>query len=160
VRTTGRFMTLIGAAVYVIALATLHWDQYTTLWKVEKVGPAVMTGVAVCAAIFALVSFAGDTSSPGGFAAAFGGLALGLGFYVAEHADYSFYGPGYWVANVAALVMAVGGILSTSGYRGSAGVSAGQTTTGAAPPAGWYPDPSGQAGQRYWNGSGWSEHVQ
>lgn len=26
------------------------------------------------------------------------------------------------------------------------------------PPAGWYPDPERPGGQRYWDGSGWSEH--
>ena len=27
------------------------------------------------------------------------------------------------------------------------------------PPAGWYPDPSGQFAQRYWDGGTWTEHV-
>jgi hypothetical protein len=27
------------------------------------------------------------------------------------------------------------------------------------PDAGWYPDPAGSGGQRYWNGSGWTDHV-
>jgi uncharacterized protein YxjI len=27
------------------------------------------------------------------------------------------------------------------------------------PPAGWYPDPSGQFPQRYWDGGTWTEHV-
>ena len=28
------------------------------------------------------------------------------------------------------------------------------------PPPGWYPDPAGGAGTRWWNGQGWTEHVQ
>lgn len=28
------------------------------------------------------------------------------------------------------------------------------------PPPGWYPDPSGTPGSRWWDGQGWSEHVQ
>jgi hypothetical protein len=28
------------------------------------------------------------------------------------------------------------------------------------PPAGWYPDPAGSGGQRWWNGMAWSDHVQ
>ncbi|HEY1653439.1 MAG TPA: RDD family protein [Acidimicrobiales bacterium] len=27
------------------------------------------------------------------------------------------------------------------------------------PPPGWYPDPSGQAGTRWWDGARWTEHV-
>jgi uncharacterized protein DUF2510 len=26
-------------------------------------------------------------------------------------------------------------------------------------PAGWYPDPTGQADQRYWDGNAWTDHV-
>lgn len=32
-------------------------------------------------------------------------------------------------------------------------------TTPAAPPAGWYTDPYGSSSLRYWDGSGWTEHV-
>jgi uncharacterized protein YxjI len=28
------------------------------------------------------------------------------------------------------------------------------------PPLGWYPDPAGGAGTRWWDGQGWTEHVQ
>jgi hypothetical protein len=28
------------------------------------------------------------------------------------------------------------------------------------PPAGWYPDPRGQAAQRWWDGTTWTDHTQ
>jgi uncharacterized RDD family membrane protein YckC len=30
---------------------------------------------------------------------------------------------------------------------------------GSLPPAGWYPDPSGDPGQRWWDGERWTDHV-
>jgi hypothetical protein len=41
-------------------------------------------------------------------------------------------------------------------------VAAGATPSAGAPaatPAGWYPDPAGSSGLRYWDGDGWSEHL-
>jgi len=32
--------------------------------------------------------------------------------------------------------------------------------TQSPPPPGWYPDPAGGAGTRWWDGQGWTEHVQ
>ena len=32
-------------------------------------------------------------------------------------------------------------------------------TGGSPPTADWYPDPSGNGGQRYWDGNAWTDHV-
>ncbi|MGO1384688.1 MAG: DUF2510 domain-containing protein, partial [Arachnia sp.] len=31
------------------------------------------------------------------------------------------------------------------------------SSSAESPPAGWYPDPAGSDGQRYWDGAGWSQ---
>jgi Protein of unknown function (DUF2510) len=38
-------------------------------------------------------------------------------------------------------------------------VTAYQPAPPMAPPAGWYPDPSGTDGERWWTGGQWSEHT-
>jgi Protein of unknown function (DUF2510) len=37
--------------------------------------------------------------------------------------------------------------------------SSASTPESAMPPAGWYPDPAGSHGQRYWDGRAWTEEV-
>src|SRR5512143_3697605 len=38
-------------------------------------------------------------------------------------------------------------------------MTAGGTYGAGVAPAGWYPDPQNPAGQRYWDGTQWTEHV-
>jgi hypothetical protein len=54
-------------------------------------------------------------------------------------------------ASAGAAAGAAGG---TSTGGGSAGAAA-----GGGPPAGWYPDPQGQARLRYWDGAGWTDQT-
>jgi hypothetical protein len=42
---------------------------------------------------------------------------------------------------------------------GAGGGAAGGAGVGGGPPAGWYPDPQGQARLRYWDGTGWTEQT-
>ena len=43
--------------------------------------------------------------------------------------------------------------------RGAGGASL-TAVTQPPPPPGWYPDPAGSAGTRWWDGQGWTDHVQ
>lgn len=79
---------------------------------------------------------------------AFGGIGLLLG--------------GPLVGGVLALVTALrrrrpGGSAGTAAAAGSA--TTGAPTAPASAPAGWYPDPSGQARTRWWDGSRWTDHT-
>lgn len=52
------------------------------------------------------------------------------------------------------------GTASPAGGAGDATVAAGTATVAAgASPAGWHPDPYGGGGQRWWDGTRWTEHV-
>ena len=50
------------------------------------------------------------------------------------------------------------GTPAESGTRARYGYGA--AVTQPPPPPGWYPDPVGQRGTRWWDGQGWTEHVQ
>jgi hypothetical protein len=32
-------------------------------------------------------------------------------------------------------------------------------TANSGPPPGWYPDPEGRGGARWWSGTGWTQHI-
>jgi hypothetical protein len=93
-------------------------------------------------------------------------------------------GPGLWIALLGSLLLlgaglselgrrggapSAGGIPAPAGYSTppsgpAAGGGAQATTAGIpAPPAdrsaGWKPDPYGQASQRYWDGTAWTQHT-
>lgn len=44
-------------------------------------------------------------------------------------------------------------------YPADQGTAAAGGTPAATTPAGWYPDPAGGPGSRYWDGSAWTEHT-
>jgi hypothetical protein len=150
-------LILVGAVVYLIALAGLHWAGTTTHWNDETLGPAILSGIAVVVAILAVSSFAGDSVFLPALAISLSFLLLGLSMYLGEGFIYSYLGPGYWTANGAAFVMSVGGLFALSGYT----VREGRPAPAAAvpPAAGWYDDPSGVARERYWTGDAWSEQT-
>jgi hypothetical protein len=58
---------------------------------------------------------------------------------VEKAAQAGHYGPGFW---------------TPGGW-----VPGPALPVGASVPAGWFPDPSGQARQRYWDGQRWTDHL-
>lgn len=77
--------------------------------------------------------------------------------------------PGIGLGMLAALVFAVGLVLTivgvfrsrlaTPGRPGTAPRAAAPAAPGGGIPAGWYPDPREQASVRWWDGSRWTDHV-
>jgi hypothetical protein len=76
---------------------------------------------------------------------------------------FLFIGPACAVAGAILGILDLQGVFASSQPATTSGLAA--TAHGATPdtpgmaPAGWYPDPSGQAAQRYWDGTAWSEQV-
>lgn len=76
----------------------------------------------------------------------------------------------FWLQPIGGLILAAGGLLAYLGH----GFEPALATQPVAPervpagreeeapagvPAGWYPDPAGGGGQRYWDGSRWNEET-
>jgi hypothetical protein len=64
-----------------------------------------------------------------------------------------------WIAAGVGATLVLLAVPATAG----AGVATARPATGstspATTPAGWYPDPSGAAAQRYWSGTAWTDQV-
>jgi hypothetical protein len=125
----------------------------TLIWVAIGIGTVVAVGVAanmtgnggMFGAVLLMAIFSAAYMLPTIIAVAAHARLVGPVVVVNLFLGWTFIG---WVV---ALAMAVGGSGATP--RGQAGLPRGQA---GLPPAGWYPDPAGSGGQRYWNGQQWS----
>lgn len=144
----------IWALVDAIGRPEWAWQasgQSKTLWVVLNV-----IGILLCGIVIGLIYLVGVrpkvamAERGGGMGA--GGMPYGGSGYGSSGYDGAGYG-------------------GTQGYGGSPGYGWMPPPTSSPPPpppqapppsgvpAGWYPDPSGGGGLRYWNGSAWTEDV-
>ena len=88
---------------------------------------------------------------------ALGGFLLFFPILVTSTSSASHEGAGAWLGATAFLLFLVAGALLPL----SAATQAESVTTalGAAVPADWYPDPTGQARLRYWDGATWTDST-
>jgi Protein of unknown function (DUF2510) len=164
-RIAGKSLMLIGAAIYLVALARLHYyseamlGSYAggTLWDITTREPAILSAIAGIVALCALLGFFSEELTLSGLAMALSFLLLGQSISFGMP-DYSVFGVGYWVCGGAALTMSIGGLFALSGYvpRDRRSLPAAVPAT---PAAGWYQDPAAEARQRYWTGATWTEHT-
>jgi hypothetical protein len=88
--------------------------------------------------------------------------------YISFH--YTGLSTGFWLQPVGGLLLAAGALLTYLAWDADyATFPAVQSTAAPVPaepapptpevPAGWYPDPSGTARQRYWDGRQWTSQT-
>lgn len=94
-----------------------------------------------------------------------GALAFGGPFFIRLEAHFSHTPVGWFLALIASACIAAGGLiamLDTIQRLNPADRSEPRPAQGppSQVPAGWYPDPWGQANQRYWSGDTWTGSTQ
>lgn len=168
----GRLCVWVGAALLIIGM-TVHQVAFGNLWDLSTREAVLVLLLALAAVTLTVLTLFFDRPLLVVIAAGIGVYLFGQ--YFPLGGSYSYYKGGFWIAVVGSLTMAVGGGLSlaaiwpargwrpVTGFGADLGLSpAGSDGPGRAaealPPAGWYADPSGQGGRRYWSGSAWTEH--
>ena len=84
--------------------------------------------------------------------------------------DFEFVNAAFWLQPIGGLILAAGGLLAYLGHGFEPVLATQQVAPERVPagreeeapagvPAGWYPDPAGGGGQRYWDGSRWREET-
>ncbi len=179
----GRIITWVGGLLFVAA-CFLHFSGGATLWSGGARYALLVTLLAVAGVTLSVVSIFADFPVLVGAQVALGVYAFGEVFTLSTVFNTNFSGLqiGFWLASISAAAMLVGACLLAAsiwgrqgwrpttglvGTRGPLTAAAAQNvaytvpTNGHASPApGWYRDPSGQAGFRYWSGQAWTDQVQ
>lgn len=171
----GKVSTWAGGLVVVMSLF-LHYYEERSLWSILPRAGVFYTLLVLAAVTFAILAFFFDSPLLVVAQAALGVYIFGLIFPLVES---EYRGEvGFWLSAVGSLAMAVGGGLSLAavwprswpsvtgwgmgGLVATAARSPAPAPPGApsgTPPAGWYPNPSGEANNRYWTGTAWTDSV-
>jgi hypothetical protein len=171
----GSLLLVLGAGLSAGAMA---WDDAGQLLQWPVIVVTVMATLVVVLALAALLG-GGRVSEAVGLV-----VALLLAGYVANQVVLSVwlsreFRDGVALASAGSAVLIVAGCvtlhalvrvrtpqartaaMSSAPARMSASVTTPAANPGAATaPPGWYPDPAGSAGQRYWDGSAWGQTYQ
>lgn len=168
----GGVLALVGAVVF---LASTFLDYFFTfseitgeetgagnLWEVSTRVDVMLTVASVGVIALVLVALLGKVSETIPPAIALSGFTLGAIFFW-DAQSLEGLKAGMWIGVVGALLMTVGTVLAAFGptMRGASAAASTAAPAGAATgtPAGWYPDPSGAGGQRYWDGRTWTDST-
>jgi hypothetical protein len=163
-RPLGKALIIGGAAIaFAGTLSHLYKGESFTYWTYQRrwdILTALLLVGAVALAILSLIRAQGALNLP----LVIVSLISGGNFLSGIVETTSQAGAGVYLMGVGGVLLCVGGGLCLwTEFRALPATPRPQRAAGpvsAAPPAGWYADPSGTAAQRYWDGSAWTEHVQ
>lgn len=162
----GRAIAAVGAIVMAVSLfqpafvdsPVSSWDAYSRL-DLVVLGAAIATLLLL---LMSLVARAELSLFVVGVIASFV-----LGFFLLILLEFPGSGPGWYLAIAGSAAILVGvaialvpALVARSGEPADlAFLPAEPIPEAVAHPAGWYADPSGQAGLRYWDGQFWTERT-
>jgi hypothetical protein len=135
--------------------AWLGWDQH------KDIGPDGETGPYQAWQVIGLVLTIGIIAAVAGWrghsveAIVMITLVLTVAFSIDASTDPE--ADGLWL--VGAFMLFVGSLVGVSVVALAAELVGRPTPPAVPPPAGWYGDPAGEAGWRYWDGQNWTAHV-
>jgi hypothetical protein len=163
----GRAIAAVGAIVLGVSLFQPAFEESSiSFWDAYLRIDFAVLGVAVAMLVLLLVSlFAGAelllfiVSVVASFV---------LGFFLLPNLEFQGGGLGWYLAMTGAATALVGAtialvptLVARAGEPADTTfLPAVPTTPSTAHPAGWYADPSGKTGLRYWDGNSWTERTQ
>jgi Protein of unknown function (DUF2510) len=164
----GRTLAAIGAFMWISSLFMEVFSGSVTRWDIYRRADVISLILAAAVVLLLILSlFVAKelmlivVGIIGGYLAGFGvpDLIEVRGLHIAAGGYLGAVGPGLVV--VGAVVGLAPTLAAHAGEaRDLAFVPSEAASAPAAPPAGWYHDPSGKARFRYWDGRAWTEQTQ
>jgi hypothetical protein len=174
-------LALIAGAAGLVAVRRFRGPTH------GKSGSGLLAGLGLAAFLYVLANLIKKPQLLDLLSTAFDKVQEQAGAQLPEGTDFGVgLGPGLWIALLGSLLLlgagaselgnraggaqtagavpAPGGFSAPPSGPPAAGGGAQATTAGtpappADPSAGWKPDPYGQAAQRYWDGTAWTQHT-
>lgn len=163
----GRAIAATGAVLLAIALvqSPAEGDSRNFREVYQRLDITILVVVAAVVVLL-LVSLAAGQGPALFIVGVLGAVVLGFFLLISIEFKFEGYARGWYLALagsagiLAGAAVALVPMLSAREGEPELAFLPAESSRAAAPDAGWYPDPSGQARLRYWDGQSWSAQTQ